>query len=722
MVAGCEKKEEAAAAPSAPSTPGAPTSETPDASEPPAPVVSGLSAEERAAMLGIVGHVSAEVDGVASVLGGRKAVEGLAGLDLWAFVRELGKEMNEVDPQDQISEGLAPADPYLGDEFALVFGKGWEETMKLYTGFAQRLNYHQAKAIGQAFAQGAVGGDFEGSFRSFEEGDWMKGMATEIGPMIDQFQSFKVPSLLGALRVKDEEARNAGLEQLNGLTSMFGEEAEPVSFEKAGVAFTGIRFSGTKLAEGLEAEREEMVRELGEEATNRLMEKVKTLDVVISAAVHGEYLLLHIGGSEEDCPLVSDVASSLVASDRISFIDGFKDKAVHGFLYGSEKVIGSAVQGSLKGMAEGFRDGLGEVEGFGDARELVGLLDLVGEKESALMELYTPGTLGGVISAGDGVSFDTFGGGDPGHLDKARPHALSSLGDGDHVLLFADITADTHYKERASDLAELLVTIAYAAAEHGAGLEAANEQAAQFQQMFQMFDTSFREDLLQLTGGLAMLGDGLGQESVLVVDLAAKFPPIPGVPAEIVEESRFPRMSWVAPVEDRAKVRESWKEIDGSIRDILKTLREMEMGELNMLDPASAEKDDMVTWYFDALAFSDDLKPSVTLNDQWFAASTSRTQAQELIGRAGTASGDGRTGAWFKLDLDVLREFVKESVAIADKHGEKIGMSPADVESFRATLPQVQEALAALEEFDAVTIHERHEGGVRRATLHFDME
>ncbi|MCU0797547.1 MAG: hypothetical protein MUF31_16630 [Akkermansiaceae bacterium] len=722
LVTGCEKKEQAKTETVVEKAVEKAAETVEKAVETVVPAVPAISTEERAAMIGIGAHLSPDVEAVASVMGGRDAMKALGELDTWGFIREVAKEENGMDPQDQITEGAASVDPFLGDEFSLVFGSGWSETLTLYMKFAQRLNYHQARAIGQAFAQGAVGGDFEESFETFQSGDWMSGMMEEVGPMSEEFEAFKVPAILGALRIKDEEARKAGLEQISGFSSMIGEGAEPIAFEKAGASFSGIRFSGEMMAAGLEEEREEMTRDLGEEAVERIINKVKTLNVVIASATKDEYLLLYIGGSEEDCPLVSEVSESLAASPAISFIDGFKGKPVHGLLYGSDKVIGTTVKGSLKGMAEGVRDGLGDVKEFGDARELVGLLDLVGEKESALLDLYTPGTLGGVISVDNGLKFDTFGGGDPGHLSKDRKHGLAGLGEGENVLLFADITADPEYSERASDMLDLLVTIGYAAVEHGAGLEAASEQSAQFQQFFQMFDGSFREDVLQLAGGLSMLGEGLGDESAFVVDLSAKFPPIPGVPAEIVEESRFPRISWVAPVTDRSKVAASWKEIDTSVRDVLKTLREMEMGEINMLDPTSAEKDDMITWYFDALAFSDDLKPSVTLNDSWFAASTSRTQAQELIAKATAGAAPERSGAWFKLDLDVLRVFVEESVTIADKHGEKMGMGEGELAALRENLPMVRDGLKALEEFNAVTIHERHEGGIRRATLHFQMD
>ena len=89
-----------------------------------------------------------------------------------------------------------------------------------------------------------------------------------------------------------------------------------------------------------------------------------------------------------------------------------------------------------------------------------------------------------------------------------------------------------------------------------------------------------------------------------------------------------------------------------------------------------------------------------------------------MIAKAAAGDAPPMTGAWFKLDLDVLRVFAEESVGILEKHGDKVGMSESDLEN----LPKVRDALKAMEEFKAVTIHERHEGGLRRATLHFHVE
>lgn len=161
---------------------------------------------------------------------------------------------------------------------------------------------------------------------------------------------------------------------------------------------------------------------------------------------------------------------------------------VHAFSFGAKAVLEELTGANgLKEMAEGLRDGLKSVDGFGDPRELVALLDLVGEQEERLLELSTCSAMGGVVSVDGGVKFETFGGLDNGASDLTNEHRLSGLGEAENVLLFADGLANPEYKKRSGELVDLGVNIAYALAGHVATLEPKGE-LAQFQQMFGMFD------------------------------------------------------------------------------------------------------------------------------------------------------------------------------------------------------------------------------------------
>lgn len=677
-----------------------------------------MNTEERAAKLGFAAHLASDADLFMAIYDGSGMVRKLGKLKIWGFIRGTAEEELEMDPQEQIAEGASQVEGFVGKEMFLAFGAGTATQTGALNEISERMGYHQFRMLARAFATAAVEGDMESGMEAMDDDPGLAGIADDIGRYMPLLEAAEFPPVLAGLRITDADQMGWAEQQLRDLLAGISEDAEPVSFEKGGATFSGTLFKGEMLADAAAADREEMDEDLGTENTERVLAAMRKKQLLACVGRLGDYLLVYFGPSAGACPVADDQGSSLAASERISFIDGFKEVPVHGFVYGSQGMMEKLVTPSLRQIAEGCRDGIAEVEGFGDTRELVRLLDMVGGREKALLDLIKPETLGAVISVDGGARFDLFGGVVRGALDYGSAHRLAGLGEGKDVLLFANWASDPVYAQRASELAGLVFEAAYATAGHVSRMEVESEELDPIKGGFEMFDGMFREDLLKLWRGLETLDHGLGDEGALVIDLKAGFPPVPGVPEAVVEEGRFPRLAYVAPVEERAKLKESWTMVDASLRSLLKSANEMGGITLHMPTPTSSEKNDIVTWYFDVLAFSDDLKPSVTLNDEWFVASTSRPQALELMARAG----DGETkrdGLWLKIDLGVLRTYLTESTKLLDMNSEEILADEDMLEDSRAVLPKILEALAALEEFEAVTIHERQEDGRRRATLHF---
>lgn len=683
-------------------------------------VAPAMTAEERAAKLGFAAHLSPDSDLFMALYDGSGMVRGLADLDVWEFIRKVVKEEEGVDPEEQIAGVTSQVESVLGTELFLAFGPGSADQYGVLNELSVATTYYQFRAMARSMARGAAEGDLEQGVEDLDNPEWLGEFARDIGRFMPVIEKAQFPPVIAGLRITDEEQMGVFEQQLRDVLGMFGEAGEAVDFEKGGAKFAGSLFKGGMLADAAADDREEMDAMIGEENVDRILASLRQKQLVVCVGRLDDYLLLYFGSSEEACPLVDDLGGSLAADDRISFIDGFKDSPVHGVVYGSEGMMQEMIISSLKQMAEGCRDGIQGVDGLGETRELVALLDMVGEREQALLDLYKAETLGAVISVDQGVRFDLFGGTVSGAVDYESPHRLASLGEGENVLLFANWTNDREYNERASELIELLVEVGYAAVGKIAALEVEDDSLAEFKAGFQMFDGMFREDVVKLWNGLSALDSGLGNEAALIADVGAGFPPVPGVPEGVVKDGRFPRMAVVAPVEERARLKESWTMVDESLRSMLGKVNEMGDMKLHMPSPTNSQADDIVTWYFDALAFSDDLKPSVTVSDEWFVASTSKPQALELMKTAGT--GDVvRRGLWMKLDLAVLRGYAGDLLKLADENRDEIFSSESDLASFREALPKIMEGLESLEEFEAVTIHERREAGRRQATLHFHL-
>jgi hypothetical protein len=103
--------------------------------------------------------------------------------------------------------------------------------------------------------------------------------------------------------------------------------------------------------------------------------------------------------------------------------------------------------------------------------------------------------------------------------------------------------------------------------------------------------------------------------------------------------------------------------------------------------------------------------PSVTVGDQWFAASTSKNQALDLLSQA-AAGGETRTGLQFTMNFKALQKFSQEMHGVLEKNSEALGISVEDLKS-------AAELITALEDLDKLTVHARREGGVLRSSVHF---
>ena len=572
----------------------------------------------------------------------------------------------------------------------------------------------------RAFVAETLQGDDGEGLGDFDENAWLQEMAADFEKYLPLLKEAQIPPMLMGVKIPEAESLTMTKEQLRSMLMFLASEGEVVEFEKGGAAFTGLRFKGELVSDSMEVDRAEMDELLGTTTTDQIIAEIRKKRLVVAVGGRDDYLLLYFGPSEEDCPVVDQLEESLVASDATAFIDEFGGQKVHAVTYASKAMAESSMSEQISDIAKGVSDGLKESNELGDTRELVAMLDLVGEHESALLELFDPEASGTVMWMDDGVKWEVIGGGAYPQFDYDSTLQMNSLGDAEDVLFFSNYTADEEYAERSYEMLELMVEVGHAFGLQLSALDLKTEELKEFKQYFDMYEQMFRKDLVKLWEGVSQLSEGLGQESATVIDLNADFPPVPGVPPQVIEEASFLRASFVAPVTDRSKLGESWTTVDAALRGLLGSARDAGFVDWHMLKPTSSEKNDLVTWYFDGLAFSDDLKPSVTINDDWFIASTSRTQALELTERLAQDPSSLRQGWWMRMNLDVLRTHMKQTAELVDELGEQIFTSEAELEEYREMLPRLLQAIEAMEAVEAVTIEDRLVRGQRRLTLHLE--
>jgi hypothetical protein len=766
----CQKKAEV----QAPETPAAVVETPAKKSEPPVavvPAVPKVGAEERAAKLGFVKYLPQDTEVVLSFYNGSKAAERVKGSKLWKMVeKEMGGaaevedaideealeaaaaaekiEVTEEEvkdaakeeaPEEEVTsedakptEDAKPADDTEQDpaSFAKLFGSEVTLAMGKSTGtqvgnlltLNGRSSYFQMRGLAKTFAAMLKSGDAKEIGKSVMGGysqEMLKDLLNDPKSGIAMAEKAQMPPIYLAFRTKEAD-RAAAATQVSSMLEnlgMLGEMVEPVSVEIGGNKFTGSKILGSKLAATMETSRESMTAMMDKTAVDRIFAAVAKKDIVILSGTVGDYTLVFVGSSTEDLKLADGVGQSLVSGDALAFSDGYLSKELAAIYYGQKEAMKTLMDsvGGIREITDGLRDGLAGAEGLGEMRELDAMFQIVADRETALRKLSVTEASGSIAFFEEGLKIESYGGTDSGVVDWKAPHKLAALGESEDVLLFADLSGNAVYDEKARAYAEAIVETAYALTLKVAEAPEVAKELAQFQEMAKLFDTKFRPDLLGLWDAYSKDFNGsLGQEFALVVDLKGGAPAIPGLPQPLLDKAKVPRISMVQPVTDRAKIGTSWDKMNTTITGTLAKISEMTGQKIPMQKPMSSERAGNTTWFFPMPFLTDDFVPSVTVGDKWFAASTSKNQALELMAKADTV-GPTRDGFWFSMNFKALEKYSTETLNLVEENAEAITGNPLTEKNKK----NLRSALSMLGYVDKLTIHSRREGQVLRSSIHF---
>lgn len=709
-----------------------------------------LSPEERATKTGFAKYLPAETEMLLSVYQTKESFDKLKALKLVGVFQEqqaridadLGIEEEVLEeelkleveqgaeddfagemPEDEVAGG-SDAWTLLGQEVTIAFGKSSGEQIGHLMKMNERMGFFQSAAFGKAvqallkngdmdeFSE-LLGGDLQTeSFVKFLE-DPKSGMS-----LLDQAV---FPPTYVAFRAKEGELEQAArmVSSSMAIFGMAGPMAAPVEIETGGSKFVGYKLLGAEIAKMMSENRETMEKTMKPEIVDGLMAALAKKNLIFATGTIGDYVVLMIGGDEASLKLVAEPKESLGGSEKMSFIDEFGDKPFVSISYGDQQALKTVIDnaGALGSYALGFREGIAG----GEMRDIEELLQLFAEREKALLAMATTSTAGMVAYLDEGLKIDSFGGHDKGGIDWSAPTRLAHLGDDKDNLLFLNYATNAVYSEQATEYLELMAETAYAMAMKVSALEIEDPKMAEMKEYLKFFDADFREDMLglyQAASGDMM--DGLGQETVFLIDMKGAMPALPGVPQEFVDKGKAPRLAMISPVTDRAKLGKAWEKMNTHTTALLAKVSEMAEKKIPMQKPIKIEKDDMVTWFIAVPFMQDDFMPSVTLNNDWFVASSSKLQAGDLIGKA-KLGGDAGQGIKFRINFNVLSNYSEEMFKVVENNLEAIIKDETVRAEFIAEKATVLKMIDAAREFESMTWDVRKEDGQVRSRIHFKM-
>lgn len=723
-------------------------------------ITPGKSAEERAAKLGFAKHLPKNVEAVFTVYDAVKTVDRAKSLKIWKLIEaemgvpadvgafgiedaieeaaaEAGVEPAPAPGEEGVADAAVPevvepevpvaeADPAAfspkdlwGAEVTVALGDGSGQKLGEVLHLYSRYSYFQIREVVKMMLAQAKDPGSMSEFQGFEQ--MIANLINDPEGGVSTIEKMGVPPVYVAFKA-DPAKREDAAQQVSsslGIIGSLSEFAEPVEVEKAGAKFEGYKLLGAKLSETMSAQREEMEKVIEADVLDRLFAAVAKQDVVVLSGTVGDHVLLFLGGSTDQLELVADPKDSLLGGDALAFVDGYLEKDLAVLSFGKKETLQNLVENasSFADTAAALRDGLSGAEGIGDTREIESLLQIVGEREKALRQLAKYDSSASVAFFEEGLKVESAGGIDQGMVDWSAKPKLGHLGDSSDVVLFANLTVTEAYDEASRAFFESIFETVYAVGRKVVDLPGENPEQAQFKEGVKLFEEKFRTDAVGIWKAIGGdLAGGLGTESALIVDLNGAAPAVPGISQAVIDQAKVPRISIIAPVEDRAKVKASWEQINQSATSILGTVSEMTGTDIPMQKPMSSEKDGLVTWFFPMPFFTDDFLPSVTVSDQWFVTSTSKLQALDLAGQA-DKGGDGRPGLVFKANFVALQNYAKELQKIVDENAEAIFGGKND--QYEENKEKIQKVIEAIDDLDRLTVHQYKDGDTVRSSLHF---
>ena len=687
-------------------------------------------AEDRAAKLGFAKHLPKNIVSYSALFNGRQAFEKLLQTPVGQFaMKRMAEEGLSIDDFAGNEEIMAPLAMY-SEEYFTAYGEGSSEVFEVILDLYARGLFYGART-GVFFTDAEISGNpgLE-SPKVLLDGP-LKGMPEEVLALLAKAE---IPPVYQGAKVSDSDTRDLLLSNMEGIFD-FGEEAidegvaENVTIKRGESEFNGFKVYGSKIVELLEKEEDTDLKEIeaivGADNMAEFKKLLSEKTLVVAVGSVGDYVITFFGKSEEDLVIVEQLEESICANDKLAYLDSYLAKDILGVGFTDDSVvktykgISPVIYRMIGAAAQGLEKGLSEASAFGDTSDVEALLGSIFDQGEALSALFDTSDQGYVAYLEDGFKLEGYGGSNMPCLDFGKTHNFSSMEEVEGTLFFANWTSNESYNKKLTEYVSSIGETGYLMAKRAAALEIESNDFAEFQTYLGLFDNSFREDTIGIWQAISIdLSSGLGAESALVIDINGSLPKIPTVPEVVLKEGKIPRIAYVSQVSDREKLQGSWNRVNTSAENILKTVGQMSGNEIPMQVPMSSEKNDLKTWFVPIPFQNDDFVPSVSVSDELFFVSTSKTFSEDLAETVKEGKSNGRNGAWVHIDFKVMNQYAQDWFKLVEDNAKELIASESAHDDFVANKEKVKELLKVAESLEKMTMHTRNEDGQVRTSLH----
>ena len=695
-------------------------------------VVKSLTAAERAENLGFAQYLPKNTPLYTAIFNGKEAFTRLLATPIGGFIQErMAEEGMSFDEVMETSELKSMLSIY-SEEYFVSYGEGSGEAVNSAIGLYEQVLYYLSKSgvwAANSYIRDGKNIQPESLFLPLEKGP-LKGAPADLIQFLSQT---KMPAVIQGSKASDLDTRNEVLayyEQMISIFGLMGEAAEPITIKRGESEFSGFKVSGAKLAEMIGDEQKDKLKIFIKEGEiEGFIEALKGQSLSVATGVKDDYVILFYGASEDQLVFAESVEDSICIRDEFNDLDPYLTKDFISVGYSDESVtkdiksVENLLVKLLNSLVNGAKDALGSAESFGDTSDVEALLGSLVDQGNAMSSMFSHIDRSSVLYMEDGLKLESFGGSNIPSIDFKPEHKLSSLAQGENTLLFANWTSNEDYNTKVKEYIETLVASKYLIAQRIAGLDIDSTKFAQFALGLGMFDQVAKEDLVSIWKATSEdMAAGLGSETAFIIDMNGTLPKLPNIPKAMIDNGKIPRLAYVSTVNDRDQLKVAWGKINTSLENILTTVGQARGQQIPMQEPMSSDKGGLTTWSFPIPFQNNNFMAALSVSDDLFVASTSKTFSESLSENYKKGGGEKRKGAWIHADLKTLHAYSDEMFNLTNDNLEEFFPTEFAREDFIANKPMIKDVLKQLSSVESFTSHIRLEGGKTRISAHLEVK
>ncbi len=591
-----------------------------------------------------------------------------------AFWKEVSSFMDDKTPAPTAGDkSMAALQKLWGDDIFIAGAKGMTQSAAWLIEFNHvynEINFHTLMTGGVATMEGGKSATpnpmiyLQTMLQNPKQLD-------QLGKLISQFE---LPPLIIGFKVENPAAFAKQLIPDEAFKDMPKDKFTLSTIKTPdGSSFQVISTEGSKMI--TDTQKQEMLKNLppmfddqARKAAEKAMTDMQSKKMAVGWGAVGDYLVFACGKNLDHLNFATSPEASLLSKPELARLAPHVQKNLLGIIYGDAGMLSAMTDTQpFTPMLRGVLGAMKENKTFGEIGAKLGAeLEEFSSIEAALFKRENT-TMTAALWWDRGLHLESYGGPQARVFQNSVPLKFAQFIDQPGVIFGANYKRNKAYEQASRAWMEKLVSMIYTGAQELMKTGIAGPEGGQKMAMFEMMAMPSLMKIYQADKDLA--DKALGDETAFIIDINGKMPALPGVPPE-TKGMKFPRITTISDVNNRAEVGASWVKLNEVITQISAMAGAMSAASAPpedgkpkappfvLPDTISSDKNGITSYFYGMPFFAGDLLPCASLNDKVFMLSTSKDCAESFAAELAKPSTSKVDGMIWRFDPAALIDYV----------------------------------------------------------------